>query len=60
MFDPPESDNPSLLAFIDKHALVYYPQEVSANAKLIALSTCQSAENNERMIVFGTLTQIRN
>ena len=55
IFDPPESDNPSLLAYLDKYALVYYPQEVGSNSKIIALSTCQSAENNERIIVFGIL-----
>ena len=57
IFDPPESDNQSLLAYLDKYALVYYPQEVDTNSKIIALSTCQSAENNERIIVFGTLIQ---
>ena len=55
IFDPPESDNPSRLEYLSKNALIYYPQEVDANSKLIALSTCQSAESNERMIVFGTL-----
>ena len=55
IFDPPESDNLSLLEYLGKHSLVYYPQEVDASSKLIALSTCQSAESNERMIVFGTL-----
>lgn len=55
IFDPPETDNPSLLAYLEKHALVYYPQEVTPGSKLIALSTCQSARNNERIIVFGIL-----
>ena len=55
IFDPPESDNLSLLEYLNKHSLVYYPQEVNAGSRLIALSTCQSAESYERMIVFGTL-----
>ena len=55
VFDPPESDNKSLLEYLKKNALIYYPQGVDAGSKLIALSTCQSAENNDRMIVFGTL-----
>ena len=55
IFDPPESDNLSLLEYLNKHSLVYYPQEVNAGSRLIALSTCQSSESNERMIVFGTL-----
>ena len=55
IFDPPESDNPSRLEYLSKNALIYYPQEVNAGSRLIALSTCQSSESNERMIVFGTL-----
>ena len=55
IFDPPESDNSSLLEYLEKNALIYYPQDVDADDKLTALSTCQSAESNERMIVFGTL-----
>lgn len=56
IFDPPQSDKKSLLDYLSKNALNDEPQEVDTGAKLIALSTCQSAESNERMIVFGTLT----
>ena len=56
IFDPPESNNQALLEYLNKHALIYDPRGVSAGSKLIALSTCQSAESNERMIVFGVLT----
>ena len=55
IFDPPESSNQALLEYLNKHAIIYDPRGVSADSKLIALSTCQSAESNERMIVFGTL-----
>ena len=55
IFDPPESSNQALLEYLNKHAIIYDPRGVSAGSKLIALSTCQSAESNERMIVFGTL-----
>ena len=55
IFDPPESSNQALLAYLKKHAIIYDPRGVSAGSKLIALSTCQSAESYERMIVFGTL-----
>ena len=55
IFDPTESNNQALLAYLKKHAIIYDPRGVSAGSKLIALSTCQSAESNERMIVFGTL-----
>ena len=55
IFDPPKSNNQALLEYLNKHAVIYDPRGVSAGSKLIALSTCQSAESNERMIVFGTL-----
>ena len=55
IFDPTESNNQALLAYLKKHAIIYDPHGVSASSKLIALSTCQSAESYERMIVFGTL-----
>ena len=55
IFDPTESNNQALLEYLKKHAIIYDPRGVSAGSKLIALSTCQSAESNERMIVFGTL-----
>ena len=55
IFDPFAVDNDSLLEYIDKNALVYSPEYVGSGSKLVALSTCQSAETNERMIVFGTL-----
>ena len=56
IFDPPKSNNQALLEYLNKHAVIYDPRGVSASSKLIALSTCQSAESNERMIVFGVLT----
>lgn len=58
IFDPDVSRNKTLLDYLKKHALIYNAQEVSENSKIIALSTCQSAENTERMIVFGTLNEI--
>ena len=56
IFDPPESNNQALLEYLNKHAVIYDPRGVSTGSKLIALSTCQSAESNERIIVFGVLT----
>lgn len=58
IFDPEATDNKTLLEYLQKHAVIYYPQEVGVSSKIIALSTCQSAENTERMIVFGTLNEI--
>ena len=56
IFDPPESNNQALLEYLNKHAIIFDPRGVSTGSKLIALSTCQSAESNERIIVFGVLT----
>ena len=58
VFDPPESTNEKLLQFIKQHAIVFEPQGVNAQSRILALSTCQSAENIERMIVFGALTPV--
>ena len=56
IFDPSSGDNRLLLEYLEKNAIVYYPQYADAGSKLVALSTCQSADTNERIIVFGTLT----
>lgn len=56
IFDPPESSNKKLLQFLEKHAAIYEP--IDAKEQIIALSTCQSAETIERMIVFGTMTKM--
>lgn len=56
VFEPDQSDNVSLLVYIKQHATVYEPQGVSADSRIIALSTCQGANTLERMVVFGTLS----
>ncbi len=56
VFNPEESEHAQLLAFLKKNALIY--EEPTAGKPFIALSTCQSAETIERMIVFGTMTEI--
>ena len=58
VFDPPESTNEKLLQYLKQHAAVFEPQGVDAQSRILAMSTCQSAENVERMIVFGTLTPV--
>ena len=58
VFDPPETSNEKLLQYLKQHAAVYEPQGVDAHSRILALSTCHSAENVERMAVFGTLTPI--
>ena len=58
VFDPPDSTNEKLLQYLKQHAAVFEPQGVDAQSRILAMSTCQSAENVERMIVFGTLTPV--
>ena len=58
VFDPPDSTNEQLLQFLKQHAAVFEPQGVDAQSRILALSTCQSAENVERMIVFGILIPV--
>ena len=58
IFDPDESTNPDLLAFLKENAITFEPPAGGAGAKMIALSTCQAADTIERMIVVGTLTEI--
>ena len=54
IFDPPETTNQKLLDYLKKHAAIF--EEPQGQAQIIALSTCQSAENIERMLVFGILS----
>lgn len=58
VFDPPESSPKVLLDYLKQHAAVFEPQGVTEDANILALSTCQSAENIERMVVFGVLKEI--
>lgn len=54
IFNPPNSTNKKLLDYLESNAAIYEkPQE---QTHFIALSTCQSAENIDRMIVVGELT----
>ena len=58
VFDPPESNNEELLQYLKQHAAVFEPQGVDAHSRILAMSTCQSAESIERMAVFGILTPV--
>ena len=58
VFDPPESNNEELLQYLKQHASVFEPQGVDAQSRILAMTTCQSAENIERMAVFGILTPV--
>ena len=54
IFDPPNTTNEQLLSYLKSKAKIY-EQPAEPQPKLIALSTCQSAETIERMLVFGVL-----
>ena len=58
IFSPTEIPNGELLDYLAKNATVYYPDSTVSQSRIIGLSTCQSAESYERIIVFGTLTEI--
>ncbi len=55
IFDPPKSTNRELFNYLETHAAIYEPQRVMESSRILALSTCQSADTIERMIVFGVL-----
>lgn len=53
IFDPSNTTADKLLDYLEENAVIY--EEPQERTHLIALSTCQSAENIERMLVFGIL-----
>ena len=55
IFDPPTTNNEKLLDYLKTNAAIY--EEPQDQGHIIALSTCQSAENIERMLVFGVLSK---
>ena len=54
IFNPTKTDNEKLFDYLKKNAAIY--EEPQDRTHIIALSTCQSAENIERMLVFGILS----
>ena len=53
IFNPQNTNKNLLLTYLEQNATIF--EQPQKNFKLIALSTCQSAENIERIIVFGIL-----
>lgn len=56
VFDPVNTSVQKIIQFLEKDAAVYQKPKLDKSSKIIALSTCQSAETIERMVVFGTMT----
>ena len=55
IFDPPASERTALLAYLAEHAAIWHPEDLPPDSPILALSTCQSAETIERLILFGAL-----
>lgn len=55
IFDPTNTTVTMLLTYLKSNAKIY-EQPAEQQPKIIALSTCQSAETIERMLVFGVLS----
>lgn len=59
VFVPDERSRAEVLDYLKNHADIYLPQDAGRDSDhLIALSTCQSAENIERLVIFGVLSEI--
>lgn len=57
VFDPTACTVSELLAYVRGHADVYSAEDADANKRILALSTCTSADSLERTVVFGTLAK---
>ena len=57
VFDPANAATGSLLAMLRQSAMIYEPPETESGLKLIALSTCQSADTIDRMVLFGVMKE---
>ena len=58
VFHPMNATPEALIDKLAKTAMIFEPPESEENLKLIALSTCQSAENIDRMVLFGEMKEI--
>ncbi|MBR0413473.1 MAG: class B sortase [Clostridia bacterium] len=58
VFNTDVENNAALLRQLKREAFIYKDTVADAGAHIIALSTCQSAQNVERLILFGILEKI--
>ncbi len=56
IFDPTNVTKSTLMKYLEKNAKIF-EKPTDDKLRIIALSTCQSAETIERMIVFGVLKE---
>lgn len=57
VFRPEDATPDALIEELSKSAIIYEPPETEGDLKLIALSTCQSADTIDRMVVFGVMQE---
>ncbi len=57
VFDPANAAPAGLLAMLRQSAMIYEQPETESGQKLIALSTCQSADTIDRMVLFGVMEE---
>ena len=55
IFDPASTTKTDLLSYLSQNALIFDSDAVTPDSTILGLSTCQSADTIERLIVFGTL-----
>ncbi len=58
VFDPANTTPGRLMKKLAGSAMIYEPPETESGLKLIALSTCQSADTIDRMVLFGVMEEI--
>ena len=58
VFHPMNATPEALVDKLSRSAVIFEPPETQDNLKLIALSTCQSADTIDRMVLFGEMTEI--
>ena len=57
VFHPAFALQDDLLKWLSKSAIIYDPPDAKAELKIIALSTCQSADTIDRMVVIGVMKE---
>lgn len=58
VFETAKDNNEALLKELKNKAIIFKDGQADKNSHIIALSTCQSADNIERLILFGVLEKI--
>ena len=57
VFHPNDATPEAILELLKASAIIYEPPETQDDLQLIALSTCQTADTLDRMVVFGVMKE---